>query len=357
MSARNELNPTILDQAAAWTTLVDSGEMSEEKRLDFHTWLDEPRNARALSEMRTLVAMIQELPERKAASLRRMPIPLPRFPALTELFADPWRLSGATVAFLAVLIVGAWFTFRPIREYFTQTYTTERGESRTIVLGDGSVLHLNTQSRVRWIGTGKDRRVALELGEVLFEVAHDATRPFRVVAGNSEIRDLATEFDVYRRSNGSVVVTVLSGQVAVKDLGDGNHPPAWAERLLKPNEQLEYTPANLIADVRAVDAAKAVRWREGLLETEGQSFVTVVSELNRYTNKQILIADPRVDAAQIKLGGALGIHDIPAALYLIQETAPVVITDNGDSYVLSFKVDSSVTEQSTAPQQNAAGRP
>ena len=89
MTARKESNSTALDQAAAWTTLVDSGEMSEEKRLDFHTWLDEPRNARALSEMRTLVAMIQELPERKAASLRRMPIPLPRFPALTELFADP----------------------------------------------------------------------------------------------------------------------------------------------------------------------------------------------------------------------------------------------------------------------------
>jgi transmembrane sensor len=357
MPSRSELNPTVLNQAAAWTTMVDSGEMSEEQRLDFHAWLDEPRNARALSEFRTLLSMIQELPEKKAATLQRMPIPQPRFPALAQLFAEPRRLAGVAAAILAVLVVGAWFTFRPVREYFTQTYTTERGESRTVVLKDGSVLHLNTQSRVRWIGTGKDRRVALELGEVLFEVAHDATRPFRVTVGSSEIRDLATEFDVYRKSNGSVVVTVLSGQVAIKDLGIGDNPPAWSERQLKSNEQIEFTPASLIADVHAVDATKTVRWREGLLETEGQSFVTVVSELNRYTNKQILIADPRVDAAHIKLGGALGIHDIPAALYLIQETAPVVITDNGDSYVLSFKAEASVTEQPTAPQQNAAGRP
>ena len=94
-----------------------------------------------------------------------------------------------------------------------------------------------------------------------------------------------------------MVVTVLSGQVAIKDLGTVN-PPAWAERQLKPNEQIEYSPASLIADVHTVDAPKAVRWREGLLETAGQSFATVVSELNRYTNKQILIADPRVDASK-----------------------------------------------------------
>ncbi len=311
MSAQNEVNSTVIDQAAAWTTMVESGEMSEEQRLDFHTWLDEPRNARALSEIRTLVSLIQELPEKKAATLRRLPLAFPRFPLLDKLFENPWRLSGATAAVLAILVVGAWFTFRPVREYFTQNYTTEKGEARIIVLRDGTVVHLNTQSRIRWIGVGKDRRVALELGEALFEVAHDATRPFVVTVGNSEIRDLATEFDVYRKSNGSVVVTVLSGQVAIKDLSVGNSPPAWGERQLRPNEQIEFTSASLIADVRSIDAAKVVRWREGRLETEGLSFSTVVNELNRYSNKQILIADPRVDAAQIKLGGALRIHDIP----------------------------------------------
>ena len=355
MSAQNELNSTVLNEAAAWTTAVDSGEMSEEKRLDFHAWLDEPRNARALSEIRTLVALIEELPEQKAATLSRMPLAHARFPALARLIDRPWQLSGLTAAALAILVIGAWFNFRPVREYFTQSYSTETGEARTIVLKDGSVVHLNTKSRVRWIGTGKDRRVALELGEALFAVSHDATRPFRVTVGNSEIRDLATEFDVYRKSNGSVVVTVLSGQVAIKDLG--GHPPAWAERQVKPNEQIEYSPATLIADTHAVDAPKAVRWRAGLLETAGQSFATVVSELNRYTNKQILIADPRVDATDLKLGGALGVHDIPEALHLIQETAPVVVTDNGDSYVLSFKADAAATKQLIAPQQNAAGRP
>ena len=345
------------DEAAVWTILLDSGEMSDDQRVGFHTWLDEPRNARALSEARALLAMIQDLPAHKTATLRRIPIHQERFPALAELFAHPLRVSAVAAAVVAILVVGAWLGFRPVREYFTQTYATQTGESRTVVLKDGTVAHLNTQSRVKWTGVGKDRHVSLELGEVLFEVAHDASRPFKVTVGNSEIRDLATEFDVYRKANGSVVVTVLKGQVAVNDLGIGGAPPAWAERDLKPNEQIEYTPVSLIADVHRVDAIKSVRWREGLLETEGQSFATVISELNRYTNKQISIPDPRVDAAHIKLGGALGIHDVPAALYLIQEIAPVVITDNGDSYVLTYKTEAMVKEPTTAPQQNAAGRP
>jgi transmembrane sensor len=354
MSARNNSR----DEAAAWTILLDSGEMSDAERSDFHVWLDEPRNARALSATRALVAMLQDLPPHKAASLQRMSHRWEIFRALSELFANSLRVSAITAAVVAVLGVGAWLGFRPVREYFTQTYATQTGESRTVVLKDGTIAHLNTQSRVKWTGVGKDRRVSLELGEVLFQVAHDASRPFKVTVGNSEIRDLATEFDVYRKANGSVVVTVLRGQVAVKDLGIGDAPPAWAERQLKPNEQIEYTPVSLIADVHPVDAAKSVRWREGLLETEGQSFATVISELNRYTNKQISIPDPRVDAAHVKLGGALGIHDVPAALYLIQEIAPVVITDNGDSYVLTFKTEAAaVKDPTTAPQQNAAGRP
>jgi ferric-dicitrate binding protein FerR (iron transport regulator) len=62
------------DEAAFWVTVIDSGKMSEDQRLHFHAWLNVPRNARALSEIRTLVALIAELPEKKAAKLSRMPI-------------------------------------------------------------------------------------------------------------------------------------------------------------------------------------------------------------------------------------------------------------------------------------------
>ena len=357
MSARSEANLNPIKEAATWTTLVDSGEMSESQRRDFHAWLDDPRNARAHSECRTLLAMVQELPESKASGLRRMPIPKPWFPVLTHVLDHPLRTSCIAAAAVAILVASAWFSPRPVREFITQTYSTQTGESRTVVLNDGSIAHMNTKSRIHWTGVGKDRRVVLDMGEVLFEVAHDPVRPFRVMVGNSEIRDLATEFDVYRRDNGSVVVTVLKGQVAVQGVAIGSGESTFSERQLKPNQQVEYTTAGLVNDVHPVDATKVVRWREGLLETQGLSFNTVVSELNRYSSKQILVPDSRVDQAHITLGGAFGIHDVPAALSLIQDIAPIVVTDTGDSYVLTLRTDATVSEQNTAPQQNAAGRP
>ena len=359
MSVRKELNE-IDNQAAWWIMALDSGDMSDADRARFHEWLLNPANARDLKVYRALVAVIQELPRQKTASLTELPRPRRWFPAVGRLFAQPMRLAVAGAAAAIVAACGVWFNVPAVREYVTQTYSTRIGESRKVVLPDGTVAHLNTQSRIRWVGSGKDRRVALESGEVLFEVAHDPTRPFRVIVGNSEIRDLATEFDVYRKSNGSVVVTVLSGQVAIKELAVGGAQPAWTERLLKPNQQLEYTQANLISDVHTVSAAAAVRWREGLLVTEHQPFTTVVSELNRYTPKPILMADPRIQSANIELGGALGIHDVPAALQRIQHLGPIVVTDTGDSYVLTYKGDAAAPVEDHpggGSREDPAGRP
>jgi ferric-dicitrate binding protein FerR (iron transport regulator) len=95
-----------------------------------------------------------------------------------------------------------------------------------------------------------------------------------------------------------------------------------------------------------------------LLVTEHQPFTTVVSELNRYTPKPILMADPRLQSAAIELGGTLGIQDVPAALERIQHLGPIVVTDTGDSYVLTYKAHAtSAEEQSGGSREDPAGRP
>jgi transmembrane sensor len=356
MLPRTESNQAIRDEAAYWTTQLDSGEMTEAELQSFHAWLEKPRNARAFNEYRSMVVLIQDLPNDKRDTLVAATRQRSWFPSLNTLRTHPLKFSAVAAAVVAVTALGAWSGFRPVMEFVSQTYTTGTGEARTVVLRDGSVAYLNTQSRLRWTGQGKDRQVALERGEVLFHVAHDPTRPFRVRVGNSEIRDLATEFDVYRKSNGNIVVTVLSGQVSVKELATGSAVPVWSERLLKPNQQIEYTPAALVADVHNVSGRKLVRWREGLLETEGQSFTNIVTELNRYSTKRILIADARLEAADFKFGGALNVHNIPAALDYLQQLEPIVVTDNDDSFVLTFKADAAPAMHANAGEQNGAER-
>ena len=92
-------------------------------------------------------------------------------------------------------------------------YTTAVGEQRVIQLADGSNVSLDTDSRIRVRFAGAERRLELERGQALFDVADDG-RPFVVVAGDTSITAVGTVFDVRRHSDG-VKVTLVSGVVDV----------------------------------------------------------------------------------------------------------------------------------------------
>src|SRR5262249_31967908 len=106
-----------------------------------------------------------------------------------------------------------------------QTYRTGVGEQRRVELADGSVVHLNSKSRVRVIYSDRARDFRLLEGEALFKVGHDAARPFRVRAGDNLIRALGTQFNVLRRPSGTTV-QVIEGAVQVSTHADEKSPAA-----------------------------------------------------------------------------------------------------------------------------------
>ncbi len=109
------------------------------------------------------------------------------------------------------------------------------GDQRTIRLDDGSIIHLNSQSRVHVRYSSGERLIELEQGQALFDVVRDATRPFRVRAGSADILAVGTQFDVYRRSGGDLTVTVVEGKVAVTDRGMKQPQPAGASEKIRPS--------------------------------------------------------------------------------------------------------------------------
>jgi hypothetical protein len=97
---------------------------------------------------------------------------------------------------------------------FQNVYATGIGEQRTVTLSDGSTVELNSQSRLRVAFHPHERDVELLEGQALFHVAHDRTRPFLVQSEGAKVRAVGTQFDVYRKSDGTVI-TVVEGRVAV----------------------------------------------------------------------------------------------------------------------------------------------
>src|SRR6185312_11131352 len=102
-----------------------------------------------------------------------------------------WALVAA-VAFVAIAAsLATYFDF-----FGSGTYTTAIGEQRTCKLQDGSMVYLNTDSRLEVDFSKAVREVRLVRGEALFVVEHDTRRPFIVRSGDTSVRAVGTQFNV-----------------------------------------------------------------------------------------------------------------------------------------------------------------
>ena len=129
----------------------------------------------------------------------------------TQLEASiPYR-HGCRVCLLCILPIG--FTLLSRDSSQPLTYSTAKGENRTVLLDDGSVVYLNTRTTLSWQFDEDIRRVDLVEGEALFDVTPEVYRPFVVHAGAGVVRVLGTRFNVHRKNGSDVVVTVLEGRV------------------------------------------------------------------------------------------------------------------------------------------------
>ncbi len=325
------------DQAAGWHARIGHG-LSIAQRQAFEAWIADPLNAREFRAQRALLDGVMELKGRPCADVLSSIVDAkPSFPWLPTLQA--WHASGrlwasgAATAVAALTVVLGWSVLRS-EGYVAQTYHTATGEVRSIVLPDGSVVGLNTQTVLEWVGSPTDRRVRLIRGEAYFQVVHDPSRPFRILLAHSQVQVLGTQFDVYQMANGDVRVSVISGTVAVEALDNGQGVPSWSRRLTA-GQQIEYSPVGLVADIHSIVAPKVIRWRVGMLETEGEPLKDFVSDISRYTTERIVIADPR--AAVQEVGGAFSVRNIDDTLDRLSRIAPVTVRHERGEVILGYR--------------------
>lgn len=275
-----------LEEAAAWFTRLKQDSVSEGVIDDFLAWRRDPANDAAYAEVEARwrqadrVSNDPELVRMTEAALRRPKA----WDALKRRLARnllPLSLVAATLAGALVLLV---VQLRP------QAYETDVGAQEIVRLSDGSVLRLNTASRVEVRFARRERRLVLQRGEAFFEVAHDAARPFIVVAGDTEVRALGTKFDV-RRFGDATQVTLAEGRVEVARPG---RRESWT---LAPNQKITLNGAPPAP--QAADAAAATSWTTGRLRFQGTPLADAVAEVNRYTHAKITLDAGSVGAERV----------------------------------------------------------
>jgi transmembrane sensor len=321
----------ILEQAALWVVRMNEpGEpLSAPEHARFQDWLlADERHQIAFRTVSSIPAMVSEMPADTRARLKEWAAKHGGDRASSRRHFFRWGALAAGV--LTVLLVGGLFA--KSRGYFAESYSTRTGETRVVTFEEGSVAYLNTQTEVRWLGDEHDRRVALVKGEALFDVVHDENRPFRVMLGESEIQVLGTRFNVYRKVNGEVAVTVLEGTVEVRGYGAGADHTDWT-RILHADQKIQYRPIGLMQEPHPTVALNAVKWRAGFLQFEGTPLPEVVEELMRYTDQRIVIRDPSI--VGVRVGGALSTRNVRSALEHLKDSGlPVELKEDNGTLVL-----------------------
>lgn len=196
----------------------------------------------------------------------------------------PRRLVyGAGLAFVILAAIGGGYVL-----WAPKTYSTAVGEQRTVQLSDGSSVMLDTDSKMAVRLSGAKRDIHLTRGQAMFEVAHDAARPFVVTAGETSVTALGTRFDV-RRDGGGATVTLVRGAVEVRQTASGKSSQVWR---LAPGQRVATRAA--AAAPRPVDVESATSWTSGRLIFRATPLREAVAEFNRYERHKIEVADSSV---------------------------------------------------------------
>jgi len=213
----------------------------------------------------------------------------------------PLRLGiGVTIA-AAFLIL-----FAALLEPETQTaYSTAIGGHEHLMLDDGSVLDLNTNTSVRVQFTATRRQIFLDHGEVLLAVAHDASRPLEVIAAGIVTRAVGTKFSVRLYDNAKVETVVTEGRVLVlreqRVLGLPTAPKPVARTLVAGERVLVDGRTARISKLTTKEIDQTLQWTTGRITFHEEKLSDVVRELNRYNARQLVVLDSR--AAGTRIGG------------------------------------------------------
>lgn len=203
--------------------------------------------------------------------------------------AVAWKrfaLAGGGLAALAASLAAFLLVRAP-----TERYETQIGEVRTVALSDGSSVSIDAKSRIEIAYSAKTRDVRILSGKALFYAVHNPERPFRVIADDVVVTDVGTIFQVAEDDpSGHVDVLVTQGAVRVESpagqigLTTGQH--ARFSKLATNG------PPPKPVRVAAADIDRALAWRDGRLELNGETLDGAVADINRHSRLQLRVGSP-----------------------------------------------------------------
>lgn len=207
-----------------------------------------------------------------------------------------------------------------------------RGGEYKLVLGDGTVVYINSESCLEFPVkfTGKNREVRLH-GEAYFKVTKSQEHPFIVKTDKMDILVTGTEFNVKAYQNEKLVqATLVSGQVRVAVGEDRSQT-----QVLIPSQQAEFGQDGQL-QVKNVDVNSFIAWKNGQFIFKNDRLEDIMTVLARWYDFEVFYLNDSV--RDLVFAGKLNrLEAIDPILEIMASTGKINIEIKGKSVVLSAK--------------------
>ncbi|WP_018336593.1 FecR family protein [Butyricimonas synergistica] len=197
------------------------------------------------------------------------------------------------------------------------TLKTPRGGEFNVTLSDGSVVHLNSATTLKYpVRFDKEKREVYVSGEAYFEVKKEIARPFYVIVDDVRIRVYGTSFNVNTQHVGEVQAVLVEGSVGIT-INDGGK-----EYKMSPSQIAIYNKESAKVELKNVDTTPYVAWKDGYFVFEEQSLEEIMNTLSLWYDVEVFYVNAelkklhftghmrryeQVDNILKAIGGAVGV--------------------------------------------------
>ncbi|MDR0794172.1 MAG: FecR domain-containing protein, partial [Chitinophagaceae bacterium] len=185
----------------------------------------------------------------------------------TEGVANAHKVSDAKLVYAANTMANV--------EYHT-LQIPKGSKPMQLQLADGSQVWLNAASSITFpnIFAGNERNVSIT-GEVYFEVAHNAAKPFVVKVNEMKVEVLGTHFNINSYSDEDYVkTTLLEGKVKISNNN--------SNKILLPAQQARMDKTGALKIINHVNIDEVMAWKEGNFLFENYDIYEVMKQLKRW---------------------------------------------------------------------------
>ena len=283
------------------TVHILNDEHSEEEMREFMEWYNasienkelffqikhiyELRNKDSNSDNKELLKSWDRLMEK--IRLKQEPVQLKK--STNKNLLRKISIAGVAAVILILTIIGIRINYA--NNTWIEVQSNTPGNIKKIELSDGSTVHLNASSTLKYPKkfNRKSRELFLD-GEAYFNVTKDSSHPFIINLDNQQIEVLGTEFNVLAYSTDhTAVTTLITGSVKLTTFESDKSMKA--EVILQPGDQAIFDKKTSTYQVVHAETENVASWIEGEYTFKKKSLEEIANRLEKIYHITFIIQD------------------------------------------------------------------